>query len=57
MIGMRHRTLILLLALAAGAVASCGPPRLNASSHELGRKHCAANADCASGICRNGMCG
>lgn len=57
MVGMRRCALLLLLTLATGTVASCGPPRLNASNHELGRKHCSANADCASGFCRNGVCG
>lgn len=54
---MRRGALSLLVLLAAGLVASCGPPVFNPAQQELGRKHCNANADCASGLCRDGLCG
>lgn len=58
---MRRGSLLVVLGLLGllATVSSCGGgmPLFNAAQQELGRKHCNANADCASGLCRDGVCG
>jgi hypothetical protein len=54
---LRGCVLFSCLTLGASVLVSCSGARLDPAQHERDQKHCGTNADCASGLCRNGRCG